>query len=184
MNTNEILNKLRQTFAELTGNTQPEVAAPVALMTATLKDGTQVEVTELAVGGVVTINGTPAPVGEHELSDGTYVVVGDNGVITEVKLPMVEESAPAMEDMGAKFSAFETSTNEKFATYESKFAAYETKFSEYEAKLSKAYQVIEGLMNLTQTLADTPTAAADPAVKADKFSNEEKKSKDYSILFS
>lgn len=180
MNTSEILNKLRETFAELTGNTQ---SAPIALMTATLIDGTQVEITALEVGGVVTISGTPAPMGEHELSDGTYIVVGDNGVITEVKPPMTEEVPPVMEDMGAKFSAFETSTNEKFATYESKFAAYESKFSEYEAKLSKAYQVIEGLMNLTQTLADTPTASADPVVKADKFSNEEKKSKDYSILF-
>ena len=183
MKSSEILNKLRETFAELTGNTQ---SAPVALMTATLKDGSTIEVTDMIVGGVVTISGTPAPVGEYELQDGTIIVVGDNGAISEIKPSMSapEEVAPAMEDMGAKFSAFETSTNEKFAAYESKFASYEQKFSDYEAKLSKAYQVIEGLMNLTQTLADTPTATADPVVKADKFSNAEVKVKDYSILFS
>ncbi len=175
MTTNEILSKLKETFAELTGNTQPQVA-PVALMTATLKDGTSVEVTELAVGGIVTINGTPAPIGEHELEDGTIIVVGDNGAIMEIKTPVVVEE-PVMEDMNSKFAAFESATNEKFA-------AYETKFSEYEAKLAKAYQVIEGLMNLTQTLADTPTAVADNSVSPNKFAAEPKKDKDYSILFS
>lgn len=180
MNAKEILEKLKLTFNELVQ--APEV--PVALATAKLADGTEVEVTELAVGGIVTINGAPAPAGEHTLEDGTILVVGDNGAIVEIKqaimAPAPEE--PAMqEDMKKKmgmeevFAAFEVSTNEKFA-------AYENKFAEYEAKLEKATKVIEGLLSLTQTLAEAPTGTPDPIVSTtNNFKEEKKKSLD--ILF-
>lgn len=176
MNPKEIIEKLRLTFAELTGNATER---PVSLAKAMLKDGTEVEVTDLAVGGIVTINGAPAPVGEHELSDGTYIVVGENGVIMEIKpAAAVEvEVETKQDDMGAKFAAFETATNEKFASYE-------TKFAEYESKLAKANQVIEGLLNLTQTLAETPTGSADASIKTTNSFQDEPKAKSYDILFS
>jgi predicted nuclease with TOPRIM domain len=182
MKATEILQKLKEQFAELVA--QP-TQTPVKMMQATLKDGTVVEVTALEVGGIVTIEGVPAPVGQHELSDGTVIVLGENGAIMEI-MPMVEEveveaKMPKVEDMSAKFSTLETATNEKFATYETKFASYETKFAEYESKLNKATQLIEGLMNLTKTLAETPTGTPDVAVK-NNFT--ETKKKDYSILFS
>jgi len=175
MKATEILQKLKEQFAELVA--QP-TQTPVAMVSATLEDGTVVEVTALEVGGIVTIEGVPAPVGEHKLSDGTIIVLGENGAIMEIK-PKVEEMPteempPMVEDMGAKFSSLETATNEKFATYE-------TKFAEYESKLNKATQLIEGLMNLTKTLAETPTGTPDVAVK-NNFT--ETKKKDYSILFS
>jgi spore coat protein CotH len=182
MKATEIIKKLNEKFAELVA--QP-TQTPVKMMQATLKDGTVVEVTEFELGGIVTIEGVPAPTGEHELSDGTIIVLGENGAIMEIK-PKVEgtpedEVPPMVEDMGAKFSSLENSTNEKFATYETKFASYETKFAEYESKLNKATQLIEGLMNLTKTLAETPTGTPDVAVK-NNFT--ETKKKDYSILFS
>jgi spore coat protein CotH len=182
MKATEILQKLKEQFAELVA--QP-TQTPVKMMQATLKDGTVVEVTALEVGGIVTIEGVPAPVGQHELSDGTMIVLGENGAIMEI-MPMAEEmpieaTMPKVEDMGAKFSSLETATNEKFATYETKFANYETKFAEYESKLNKATQLIEGLMNLTKTLAESPTGTPDVAVK-NNFT--ETKKKDYSILFS
>lgn len=179
MNPKEIIEKLKQTFAELTTS----APAPVALMTATLKDGTQIEVTEMAVGGIVTINGQPAPMGEHELSDGTYIVVGDNGVITEIKPAMASEEPAAQEDMSQKFSEFMSSSSEKFSSYEQKFMEYETKFSEYENKLAKATQVIEGLISLTQSLAETPTGKADEVVVKENQFAEQKKKKNYDILF-
>ena len=182
MKATEILQKLKEQFAELVA--QP-TQTPVKMMQATLKDGTVVEVTALEIGGIVTIEGVPAPVGKHELSDGTVIVLGENGAIMEI-MPMTEEveveaKMPKVEDMGAKFSSLETATYEKFATYETKFASYETKFAEYESKLNKATQLIEGLMNLTKTLAETPTGTPDVAVK-NNFT--ETKKKDYSILFS
>ena len=183
MNTKEILEKLKLTFAELVNpaapvapESAPEMVTPIK---AKLKDGTEVEITELGVGGVVTIAGQPAPAGEHTLEDGTVIVVGENGVISELK-PV--EGAPLVEDMGkdmkSKFSEFEAATNQRFSSYEAKFA-------DYEARLNKATKVIEGLLSLTQTLAEQPTGTPDPVItKQNNFSHTEKTEKNYSILFS
>lgn len=179
MTPKEIIEKLRLTFNELVNT--PE-ATPVALSTYKLVDGTEVEITELAVGGVVTIAGNPAPVGDHKLEDGTTITVGDNGAITaivpaEVMPEEIEEDLKKKEKMEELFEAFQSTTNEKFASYEAKFA-------DYEAKLQKATKVIEGLLNLTQTLAETPTGVADPIVKTTNNFKQEKTEKNYSILFS
>ena len=186
MNAKEILEKLKMTFNELVNNADAPVVPEVPVATTTkakLADGTEVEVTALEVGGIVTIAGAPAPVGDHTLEDGTVITVGDNGAITAI-VPVEEQ---VMEDMGKMdkkkmgmeeiFSAFETSTNEKFASYEAKFA-------DYEAKLAKATSVIEGLLNLTQVLAETPTGTADPIVtKTNNFKTDEPVMKDYRGLF-
>jgi uncharacterized short protein YbdD (DUF466 family) len=162
-----ILDKVSMFFAELVGNEDMpmpsgEVAAPVQMIEAKLKDGTIVEVTELAVGGIVTIQGVPAPVGEHELETGEVIVLGDNGAIMEIKPKAteveVEVEVPVVEDMSAKFAAFESATNEKFTAYESKFA-------QYEAKLGQANKVIEGLMQISKMLVEAPQSAPDAGVK-------------------
>ena len=168
-----ILEKVQQFFVELVKEDQsfamasdmypasgtPEMA--VKMMDAKLADGTMVQVTELAVGGVVTIDGMPAPVGEHKLEDGTTIVLGDNGAIMEIKPKMEEEveiEVPVVEDMSAKFAAFENATNEKFAAYEEKFAAYET-------KLTQANKVIEGLMQISKMLVEAPQGTPDASIK-------------------
>jgi spore coat protein CotH len=182
MNHTEILTKLKQTFSELMQ--QSPKKEEVKMIDAMLADGTAIQISEMAVGGIVTINGVPAPVGEHKLEDGTIIVVGDNGAIMEIKPAAVtEEQLPMVEDMGAKFSAFESATNEKFNAYETKLSAYEQKFAEFDERLSKANIVIEGLLNLTQTIATTPTGVADESVKANNNFKEEKEV-NYDILFS
>lgn len=163
-----ILEKVSLFFAELVNNEDMpmpsgEPKAEVKMMEAKLKDGTVVEVTELAVGGIVTIAGVPAPVGEHELESGEIIVLGDNGAIMEIKPKMedevkVEVEVPAVEDMSAKFAAFESATNEKFS-------AYENKFAQYEAKLGQANKVIEGLMQISKMLVEAPQSAPDAGVK-------------------
>jgi hypothetical protein len=163
-----ILEKVSLFFAELVNNEDMpmpsgEPKAEVKMMEAKLKDGTIVEVTELAVGGIVTIAGVPAPVGEHELESGEVIVLGDNGAIMEIKPKKedevsVEVEVPAVEDMSAKFAAFESATNEKFS-------AYETKFAQYEAKLGQANKVIEGLMQISKMLVEAPQSAPDAGVK-------------------
>jgi len=177
MNTKEILIKLRETFNELVKNevippTEPMVPEMVQPMKHTLADGTEIEVTEMSVGGIVTMQGVPAPVGDYTIEDGTVLTVGDNGAITVI-VPSTN-AAPMVEDMSAKFAAFETSTSEKFASYE-------TKFAEYEAKLAKATKVIEGLLNLTQTLAETPTGTPDASITKSNF--KEEKVRSYDVLF-
>lgn len=184
MNAKEVIEKLRLTFNELVN----QGASPVALLDASLKDGTAIQVTDMAVGGIVTIAGQPAPVGEYELSDGTYLIVGDNGAIMEIKTETAPVPAPApapsqMEDMTAKFSAFENTYNEKFSSYEVKLSAYESKISDLENRLNSTIQGIQTLMNLTQSIADAPTGVPDQAVKSSNNFVEEKKMS-YDILFS
>jgi uncharacterized short protein YbdD (DUF466 family) len=172
-----ILEKVSMFFAELVGNEEMpmpsgETAAPVKMMEAKLKDGTIVEVTELAVGGIVTIEGVPAPVGEHTLESGEVIVLGDNGAIMEIKPKMedevkVEVEVPQVEDMSAKFAAFESATNEKFT-------AYENKFAEYESKLGQANKVIEGLMQISKMLVEAPQNAPDAGVKTSNNFAEQK----------
>jgi hypothetical protein len=178
-NAQSILNKVSMFFAELVGDQMPPVsgepkAEETKMMEAKLKDGTVVEVTEMAVGGIVTIEGVAAPVGEHELEDGTKIVLADNGVIMEImpkseeEAPEVEIEVPVVEDMGAKFAAFESATNEKFASYEDKFAAYEV-------KLTQANKVIEGLMQISKMLVEAPQVQADSSVKTSNAFSEVKK---------
>lgn len=165
-NAQNILEKVSMFFAELVGaEDMPmpsgEPKAEVKMMEAKLKDGTVIEVSEMAVGGIVTIAGAPAPAGEHMLESGEVIVLGDNGAIMEIK-PKVEDmpevEAPEVEDMSAKFAAFESATNEKFTAYESKFA-------QYEAKLGQANKVIEGLMQISKMLVEAPQSAPDAGVK-------------------
>ena len=184
MNTKEIIEKIKLTFSELVNVTEKQ-----KFMDATLQDGSTIQMTEMAVGGIVTINGTPAPAGEYTLQDMSVLVVGDNGAITEVKPaqnPAVPEEPPMQEDMGAKFSAFESSTNEKFAAYENKFAAYEQRFADYENKLNLATKVINDLIQLTQKISETPTGVPDESVKSSNNFHSEKKEKrfNYDLLFS
>lgn len=165
-----ILGKVSLFFAELVNNEDMpmpsgEPKAEVKMIEAKLKDGTIVEVTELAVGGIVTIAGVPAPVGEHELESGEVIVLGDNGAImeikpkpTEVEIEVEAKKDEVKEDMSAKFAAFESATNEKFS-------AYENKFAQYEAKLGQANKVIEGLMQISKMLVEAPQSAPDAGVK-------------------
>ena len=196
MTPTEIIKRIKQTFDELQ-NMGAEVPKKEdekqdVKMSKKLADGTEIEVTDWAVGGIVTINGTPAPTGEHTLEDGTIIVVGENGAITEIKPAQAQQPAvpETPEDMAKKtigmseeFTKFQDTANQKFADYESKFSAYEQKFSDYEERLSKATKVIEGLLNLTQTLAETPTGVADASVKSSNNFKEEKQIS-YDALFS
>lgn len=184
MKATEIIAKLKLAFDEMVN---PNIAS-VKMVEAKLKDGTVVEVTAIEVGGIVTIQGVPAPAGEHILEDGTKIVLDDKGVIlefmpAETEVEVEIEATKKKAKMEEVFSAFETATNQKFASYEAKFAAYENKFSEYETKLNKAYGVIEGLIELTQKLAETPTANPDQAVKVSNNFNEEKPKFNYDVLF-
>ena len=198
MNAKEIIEKLRLTFNELVNNAAAPTTAPTTPSTpeapemampikGKLADGTEIEVTEMAIGGIVTIQGQPAPVGDLTLEDGTILSVGDNGAITNI-VPtdgtlvedMKKDKKMGMEEV---FAAFETATNEKFSSYEQKFADYEARFASYESRLGAASKVIDGLLNLTQTLSETPTGTPDQSIKTNNNFKQEKQ-KSFDILFS
>lgn len=195
----EIIAQLRQTFNELVKNAEvpqpPADSAPVAApIVAKLADGTEITISEMIVGGMVTQNGQPMAPGNYTLEDSTVIIVGDNGVIIEIvtaapaapatEPPATEppaDNVPAdmVNQLTSRFQKFENQANEKFKVYENKFA-------DYEARLIKATKVIEGLLNLTQTLAETPTGNPDPAIRGSQIFNANRDKTDFSfdILFS
>lgn len=129
-------------------------AAPVAAaaVKAKLKDGTEISVSEMVVGGVVMVGDAPAPAGEHELEDGTKITVGEGGVISAVT-PGTSGAPPPM-DYTKEFAA----VNEKFAGYEAKLNGYEERFAKQDAAITKAQAINEQLFAIVQKLAETPTA--------------------------
>jgi len=138
-----------------------------------LKDGTKIMIDKLEVGGMVTLeDGTPAPVGEHELADGSYIVLGEGGIIAEIKPKMEEpkveievDSAAdekkddAIEEMKAKIKAIE----EEMAKNKEKMAAFES----LKTSFSKQSEAMQGLIQLVDTLVNVPSQA--PAEMPNSF---------------
>lgn len=156
--------------------TQPENK----FMDAKLKDGTAIQVDKLEVGGVVMIGEAPAPAGEHELEDGTKIVVGEGGVITEVKpaeAPM--ESGQNPTDYDSQFSAL----NEKLTKYETDFASHVQAFSAMAQEFASTKEAFNAaqvklneLVNLVAKIVETPTEES--KVEPEKFNSQKPSRKD------
>jgi len=117
MTTLEAINKIKQMFAEA-GELPVASAEPLqSFAEYVLKSGAKVMIDKFEVGGKVTLvdetgNQVPAPAGEHELADGSVMVLDENSIITEIKVPEVElpevpeveieVTAPVAEDMMKK----------------------------------------------------------------------------------
>ena len=149
-NIKDLWNSFKEKFLNDSANTN-QPTAPVQMMETTLKDGTPVKVDRLEVGGVVMVNDAPAPAGEHELADGTKIVVGEGGAITEIE---AAEVAPEMTDYSNQFAAID----EKFTAYETKFSEQATQLQEFAAKFEKANNTINSLVELVGKIIETPTA--------------------------
>jgi hypothetical protein len=67
-----------------------------------LMDGTKVEISALEIGGSVTIEGLPAPAGDHELMDGTEITLDENGIIVEIESKQVEATPEVDTEVEAK----------------------------------------------------------------------------------
>ena len=149
----------------------PVVPATQEVAMYSLEDGTKVSISELVVGGVVTLeDGTPAPAGEHKLADGTKIEVGEGGVIAGIEAVEMPEA----EDMGKKYA-------EKFAAIEGKVSAFEAAIQASEQKFAtleqahtnlhqaftKQNEALTGLVQLVDTLINEPNGT--PAQQPNTF---------------
>ena len=173
MNPKEALMQIRALFEDM-----PQVVEPVApvaelapevtkveMTEYSLVDGTKVMISVLEIGGMVEMaDGTPAPAGEHQLMDGTSIVVDELGAIVEIESPKsdveeVEPVAPAApvppaQDTNAMIAELKND-------YEKKKMELEAKIAELESKVKNGFaQVAE----LVEALSNTPTA--EPTQKA------------------
>jgi outer membrane murein-binding lipoprotein Lpp len=173
MNPKEALMQIRALFEDM-----PQVVEPVApvaevapevtkveMAEYSLVDGTKVMISALEIGGMVTMaDGSPAPVGEHQLMDGTSIQVDELGAIVEISSPKedvveVEPVAPAApvapaQDTNAMIAELKSD-------YEKKKMELDAKIAELESKVKQGFaQVAE----LVEALSNTPTA--EPTQKA------------------
>lgn len=149
----------------------------------TLVDGTPVMISELVIGGVVTLaDGTAAPAGDHTLADGTVITVGEGGVISNIVAPA---EAPVLEVTPEEIEAgknYEEKDEEKV-----KMGELEDKMAMIESKLAKAEEAIKSLVALVETLVKEPSTMPVESVKngfkhAAKQSREDKIAKLFSQI--
>ncbi len=170
MNPKEALMQIRALFEDMPQVVEPVVpVAPevtkVEMAEYSLVDGTKVMISALEIGGMVEMaDGTPAPAGEHQLMDGTSIVVDELGAIVEISSPKedvveVEPVAPAAPVPPAQdTTAMAEELKAEFAEQKSQL---EAKIAELESKVKQGFaQVAE----LVEALSNTPTA--EPTQKA------------------
>jgi hypothetical protein len=127
----------------------------------TLADGTPIEVSELVVGGTVIVGDSPAPAGEHILSDGQTIVVDENGVITEIR--PVEVEAPEMpEDMGGDPVAPVTKATIEQMVKDAVKEAVGEQMKTYTTGLKKQEDAVKGIVTLMEEVLKMPTVSSDP----------------------
>jgi len=110
MTAKEALEKIKGLFAEAfapapPAQDPPPAPAPIVVTTA---DGKVLTVDVMAVGGIVTIDGAPAPDGEYKLDNGNSIQVV-SGVIAELSSPVedtIPEEMKSTQQMMAALSKF------------------------------------------------------------------------------
>lgn len=126
-----------------------------------LADGTIVKFDKLEAGGmisVVTPDGEiPAPVGEHELEDGTIIVISEEGIISEVKLVAEEEDENEIEVEVEMLNEVVVEDNQadKFAEISEQF---NSKISDLEGKINLLSDVTTKLVEFMDAFAKVETA--------------------------
>ena len=168
----DLIAKFKKEYFDGTPLVTPAPAAPTPApqgqqMDLQLKDGTQVSVDKMEVGGVLLIGGMPAPAGEHEFSDGTKVTVGEGGVITLVTPVNAAVAQPAL-----TMAEVEMAINKALTAYTEKMAA--EKLAQATATtqtLTKQNETIKELFNICEQLAEIPTVDS-PTENRTTFSSE------------
>lgn len=141
-----------------------------------LADGTIVKFDKLEAGGmisVVTAEGeVPAPVGEHELEDGTMVVVSEPGIIAEVKMVEPNEDEVEVEVEMSEEDEQESAKAEEEVVAEpqvDKFAemseSFNAKFAEVEAKIEFLNDISKRLVEFMEAYAKVESVEETQAPK-------------------
>jgi hypothetical protein len=164
MNAKDAIMQIRALFEDMPMDAPAPVEAPIEEVPVTfaeysLMDGTKVMISELAIGGEVTLaDGSPAPVGEHQLADGSKIILDDAAKILSIETPEAEakEADENPAEMGKKY-------DEKMADEITNLVAenenLKTQVAQLEAKVKNGFsQVAELIEALTKTPNAEPIA--------------------------
>ena len=165
MNAKDAIMQIRALFEDMPMVDAPAPApapieeVPVTFAEYSLMDGTKVMISELAIGGEVTLaDGTPAPMGEHQLADGTQIELDETSKIVSIETPESEaeiaEETPA--EMGNKI---DEKMADEIAALVSENENLKTQVAQLEAKVKNGFsQVAELIEALTKTPNAEPIA--------------------------
>jgi hypothetical protein len=165
MNAKDAIMQIRALFEDM-----PQVEAPapieapieevpVTFAEYSLLDGTKVMISELAIGGQVTLaDGSPAPMGEHQLADGTKIELDEAAKIVSIETPEAEaeiaDETPA--EMGNKI---DEKMADEIAALVSENENLKSQVAQLEAKVKNGFsQVAELIEALTKTPNAEPIA--------------------------
>ena len=148
----------------------PAPAEPLKFAEYKLKSGAVVEVDKVEIGGSVTLNGQPAPDGEHEFEDGTKIVVA-GGLITDVMkaevAPVVEVEVEAMKKLPGMFS--------EMATAKTDIAELRSTIDEQKNTIAKQTETLKQMFHLVETIANSSIQSpVEPVKSFDELSPLEK----------
>ena len=163
MNAKDAIMQIRALFEDMPQVEAPAPApeVPVTFAEYSLIDGTKVMISELVVGGEVTLaDGKLAPMGEHQLADGTTIQLDELGKIIEIASPkedlMPEEVAPVEADMGKKM---DEKMADEITALVSENQNLKTQVAQLETKVKNGFsQVAELIEALTKTPNAEPIA--------------------------
>jgi hypothetical protein len=165
MNAKDAIMQIRALFEDMPQVEAPAPApapieeVPVTFAEYSLLDGTKVMISELAIGGQVTLaDGSPAPMGEHQLADGTKIELDETSKIVSIETPEAEaeiaEETPA--EMGNKI---DEKMADEIAALVSENQNLKTQLAQLEAKVKNGFsQVAELIEALTKTPNAEPIA--------------------------
>ena len=168
MNAQEAILKIKALFDDnilpVEAEVDPAGETKIEMAEYSLMDGTKVEISALEIGGLVTLEGNPAPVGDHELMDGTEITLDENGMITAIETKVVEASPEVDVEAGYDKKKVE----EMAEAFEAKIAelieANNAKIAELENKVKQGFQQVADLI---ESISKTPTE--DPIKKPNSF---------------
>jgi hypothetical protein len=164
MNAKDAILKIRALFEDMPYD---EPKKKVEMEEYTLLDGTKVNVSELAIGGVVTLeDGSFAPMGEHTLADGSVIQLDEAGVILEIASP-VEDEMPEEEMSKMVKKKMEEVTSEFRSQIQSLFNENKELKSKLASLEQKSKEGFSSVVSMFEDFSKLPST--DPIQKPSSF---------------
>jgi len=178
MNAQEAILKIKALFEDNAAPVKEDEAdmtkveeTKVEMAEYSLMDGTKVEISALEVGGLVTIEGQPAPAGDHDLMDGTQITLDENGKITEIEVKVVEASPEVDTEVEAGADYKDKKMKKMAEEFEAMIAELTEAKNVSDAKVldleNKVKQGFAQVAELIEALSNTPSE--DPIKKPNSF---------------
>ena len=171
MNAKDAILKIRALFEDMPVEAPKEdmpKETKVEMAEYILEDGTKVMISELVVGGQVTLeDGSKAPDAEHKLADGMSIVTVD-GVITEIKEEEEKEIEVVIEskDYDKKIEEMSSAYDAKINQLLQANAELVQKIQDIEFKNKEGFKLVVEMM---EEFGKTPSADPIAAPKSYKF---------------